>query len=263
MPPRNIIVTGIPRSGTTLVASLIDAMPDAVCLNEPAWHASDKALTAEDFTKWLVGEFAALRRKLRSGEAIPDRRAADGSAVTNYYHRNAEAGAITDTFRIVPFTRLGLSESFTLAVKHNAIYSSILPELIASKQFTIIAIVRHPLQVLHSWRSLHLPVSRGQLPAAMAYWPEVAQLVRSDIELLQKQVLIYDAFCKRYWEYRKDIHLIKYEELIADSSKLWKILESSISVSASNLIKKPALVIDKKISSVIEAVGEYYKHFYL
>lgn len=35
---RNLIVTGIPRSGTTFTAAFVDGLDDAVCLSEPDWQ---------------------------------------------------------------------------------------------------------------------------------------------------------------------------------------------------------------------------------
>ena len=40
----DIILTGIPRSGTTLAAQLIDLQVDSVCLNEPEWHRPHPSL---------------------------------------------------------------------------------------------------------------------------------------------------------------------------------------------------------------------------
>jgi hypothetical protein len=34
----DLIVTGLPRSGLTLVAALIDYLPNSVCLNAPDWQ---------------------------------------------------------------------------------------------------------------------------------------------------------------------------------------------------------------------------------
>ena len=36
---RDLIISGIPRGGTTLTTALIDSLPNAVCLNEPQWHS--------------------------------------------------------------------------------------------------------------------------------------------------------------------------------------------------------------------------------
>src|SRR5690606_21718614 len=152
---RDVIVTGIPRSGTTLAASLIDSLPDTVCLNEPGWHHARSAPTPEGFAQFIKKDFARLRRQLVEGEPVPDRRAGDGSATTNYYR--VEGGKMESSFEVLPFTRPGLSAEFTLAIKHNGPYLAVLPQLIALKAFIFIAIVRHPVEVLHSWRSLSLP----------------------------------------------------------------------------------------------------------
>ena len=40
---RNVLVTGTPRSGTTLICSLVNKLPDTVALHEPmnVWEFAD------------------------------------------------------------------------------------------------------------------------------------------------------------------------------------------------------------------------------
>lgn len=255
----DVILTGIPRSGTTLAAALIDGLPDAVCLGEPAWHTAKVAPTAEDFAKWLVGDFVQLRKKLLSREPVEDRRAAEGKALTNYYAPGKTA------FTLAPFTRPGLSPDFTLAVKHNGPYLAVLGPLTALQHFTIVAIVRHPVEVIHSWRTLNLPVSRGEMPGAAPYWPRLAKLIATKMDLLEKQVKMYDLMCQRIFELKDRIHILSYENLIASP----QLLAGAIGIDAAppaSLIEKSSRTIPAAERKTIEAAlakhGEHYKVFY-
>ena len=51
----DLILTGLPRSGTTLAAAIIDQAPDALCLSEPDRHVElmNEAADAENFVARL------------------------------------------------------------------------------------------------------------------------------------------------------------------------------------------------------------------
>lgn len=205
---RNIILTGIPRSGTTLVASLLDREPNSVCLGEPEWHRPHPSLDAKTFAKAIEEDFKDLRHKLLAGIPVKDRRGKNGEVVTNYYSSEKN-------FELVDFTRKGLTPDFTLAVKHNAPYLAVLHELIALGTFEIRAVIRHPLEVLRSWRRLDLPISRGELPNAVSYWPQMQEAVKIS-DLLLRQVAMLDAMFARIRECENKLTLIRYEELAGE-----------------------------------------------
>ena len=270
--PRNIIITGIPRSGTTLTAALIDSLPNTVCLNEPAWQTAKKHSSPQAFARWLAEDFVEVRQKLLRGDPIPDSRSHEGLAVTNYYrpgnkinHGN-KTHPMENTYRIVPFTRPGLTRDFTLAIKHNSPYLAVLKPLIDLECFTIIVIIRHPVEVIHSWRSLTLPVSEGKLPNAEPYWPQMAQLARTPMDLLEKQIRIYDLICKRIYHLCKDVHILTYEDLIQSPHRLCEHIGVTGNM-ATNLIerKKNIHVPEAERELIVQALkkyGEYFVHFY-
>jgi hypothetical protein len=82
----DLIITGVPRSGTTLAAAIIDQAPDSLCLSEPDSHVEmmKEAASAEDFVAGLCREFDAVRRTILAGGSVLDRRQADGAPVTNH-----------------------------------------------------------------------------------------------------------------------------------------------------------------------------------
>lgn len=202
---RNVIITGVPRAGTTLAASKLDAEPDSVCLNEPEWHRPNPALSAGGFAQAIMQDFFYLREKMLAGEPVMDRRLENGSAPTNYY--DTEMKVVN-----YPLVRKGLSADFTLGIKHNGPYLSVLPELAALRDFEIYAVIRHPLPVLRSWRRLHLPVSEGRMPNAVLYWPEMKALTETRIDLLEKQVHMLDAMFARIDQQAKHLTILRYED---------------------------------------------------
>lgn len=212
---KNILITGIPRAGTTLAASLLDAQSNSVCLNEPAWHHPHPKLDAAGFARAIKADVTELRTRLLSGVPVLDRRAADGSALTNYYGTGTKKN-----FVMHPLVRKNLTPDFTLGIKHNGPYLAVLPELIALGSFEIRAVIRHPLPVLRSWRRLSLPISQGQMPNAIAYWPEMKSLTEATMDLLEKQVRMLDLMVARIRQYEQHLTLVRYEDITHDDGQL-------------------------------------------
>jgi hypothetical protein len=268
--PRNVLLTGIPRSGTTLAGALIDSLPDTVCISEPPWHwhraTGGKLDIGPDpdgsvFARWLVGDFVAMRAKLLRGETVQDRRAADAAPLTNYHDAGAGSAAATATRH---FSRSGLSPDFTLAVKHNGPYLTALQQLLDLEWFTVVAIVREPVAVIHSWRSLKLPVSRGRMHDAARCWPELEQAT-SHGSVLQRQVRIYDLICQRLHLLRERIHIIRYEAMVEQPALLSSAIGAAVDCAPA-LISAPSRSVPPEehalISAALQEHGSHYRLFY-
>ena len=221
---RDLIVTGIPRSGTTLTAALIDGLDDTVCLSEPAWQDAwpREAATADDYVQRLVDDFARVRRDLLAGGKVVDRRRADGAPVSDYFGQSDSGAKVT--YELVDFSRSGLSENFLLGMKQNAHYSCVLPQLVRRPAFAVIAVVRHPLDVIRSWQRVDIPIREGRLPAAEKLWPEIAEISRATDDILLRQVLVYERFCERFLELRGTLTLLRYEDIVSDPAMIARAL---------------------------------------
>src|SRR4051812_38605685 len=81
----DVIVTGLPRSGATLTAALIDCLPNAVCFNSAYWQAAiaQEPLDIPPFCKWPGGDYAWTRPHPKTEHPIRDYRAADGAPLTD------------------------------------------------------------------------------------------------------------------------------------------------------------------------------------
>jgi hypothetical protein len=213
---RDIIITGVPRSGTTLAAAILDQAPDCFCLSEPEEHVAlmQRSRSGNDFVDRLEEAFSSTRAVLFAGGAVTDRREPTGRPVTNYYAAKTHARRRQPAFTVRPVSRPGLSSEFRLGIKHNALYTAVLPEIARRKRFKIIVIVRNPTDVIASWESLDLPVSRGELPAADRYWPEMHQLTKSNTPLLEKQMLMYELMCRRFLDLRERVAIVRYEDMV-------------------------------------------------
>jgi hypothetical protein len=172
-----------------------------------------------EYAQRLRQDFARVRGVLLAGGAVPDRRRPDGSAVTNYFPRSGSGGR-TQAFAVLPLRRTGLSPDFLLGMKQNAHYTCVLEELVGHADFEVVAIIRHPLATIRSWRSANLPISDGRLPAAERFWPELARLADDSQDVLLRQVHIYRMFCERYCALGERVRLLRYEDIVRDPSIL-------------------------------------------
>ncbi|MDB6148409.1 MAG: hypothetical protein JWO45_2073 [Spartobacteria bacterium] len=212
---RNVLITGTPRSGTTLLCSLLNKLPDTVALHEPmnVWdfpNCPDAQAIAD-----VIGSFCAETRKslLEKGIAvskhvgglIPDNVAADQVNRSGTRLRHTEHGPV----RI----EKPLSNDFALAIKHPVAFSALLETL--SKRFECFAIVRNPLSMLASWNSLAwLNVRNGHAPIGEKLDPQLRQDLAAEADVFERQIHILEWFYRRFREFLPDTAIIKYENLI-------------------------------------------------
>ena len=212
---KDVIVTGIPRGGTTLSAALLDNLDNAICLSEPSWQSRwfKRITDVNKVTELVVNDYKKIRSDIIENKPIKDFRNENGTPITNYFNKNKNGNR--ENVRIQREVTFQVEDTnFLLGMKHNAHYTSILPQLIETDFFSIIAIVRHPVPTIMSWKSLNIPISNGRLPHGEPFWKELRDITRSKDKSLVPLVAIYDLFCQRYLSLSKDIHLLKYEEII-------------------------------------------------
>jgi hypothetical protein len=261
---KNVIVTGIPRGGTTLTAALLDNLTDFVCLSEPGWQAKwfFENKKADQLVRLIAKDFQSVRKKIIHSTPIIDKRNNDGSPVTNYFSTQRKGKRKDQKARLKRSIIFPIENpDFTLGMKHNAHYTGILPKLVKSDQFSIIAVIRHPVPTILSWMSLNLPISRGKLPAGEGVWAELKAITDSKEKLINKQARIYDLFCQRYLEFNNDIHLYKYEEIVEDPSLFEKLTGKTYEKKLELTNQNRSKIYDfRKEEKIIEAITRYAPH---
>jgi len=137
---RNFILTGIPRSGTSMVAKILNSLDNVVCLNEV--EDVNRGVNFYD-VPMLPGMFSAIRQMLWAGDAIPNRYDGAGGVTSNtmkegeqLHWRNVE-GVI--------------EKDVVIGSKINAPYLGRLNELFFNR-FRIYVITRHPVYVIGSYQ---------------------------------------------------------------------------------------------------------------
>lgn len=209
----DIVLTGIPRGGTTLACHLLGEAVDTLALFEPMpvlelSVAHDVALTQ------VVRFFGQVRHRALTEGRVPSKHR-DGRVPDNPFGERDDAAGVRPWLADLGDIEVGkpLSSSFRLVIKHNSAFVAMLPAL--ATRFPVIGVVRNPLAVLASWRSVDLSVSRGCLPAGEHLDPALAAALAAQPDLLRRQVLLLDWFFERLLRWVAPARLVRYEDTIA------------------------------------------------
>jgi hypothetical protein len=94
-------------------------------------------------------------------------------------------------------------------VKQNALFTVLMPEL--SARFSMICIVRNPVDVLLSWLTVDLPVNRGHIPAGERFDLRLRDSLGGE-DCLSRQLIIYQWFITRFLS--SGLPCIRYEDIV-------------------------------------------------
>lgn len=212
MPARELILTGVPRGGTTLCCHLLNQASDTVALFEPI-PVDALPVGASAAIAYLRDYFARTRARLLTDGTADSFRDADGRIPDNPARDRPGAPRGWQVEHGTVRFDQPLAPDFLLAIKHNASFAALLPAL--AEAFPVLAVVRHPLAVLASWNSLALPVSDGRAPAAERQDPALAAALAAAGDRPARQLVLLDWFFRRYRDALPDTRVLRYEDLVA------------------------------------------------
>jgi|TARA_R110000737_G_scaffold306646_2_gene314370 hypothetical protein len=229
--PNNKILTGIPRSGTTLACRLLSQMPDVIALNEPL--EPSQFPNRKDSLTNIRHNFDTFRKRLhKNGNAIARNKA--GQLIDNAYDSSGEKRKMILQRSEVHFDKK-LSPDFDLIFKHNAGFSLLLPEILDI--FPCYAMIRNPIAVLGSWRSVNVPVSRGRVAKSKKLLPTFFSGIEDKENLLEKQLFILSWYFEQYTAL-PNTHIVRYEEMIRSNGQVLQNLTSGNQVLNEELKSK-------------------------
>ena len=214
----NLLVTGIPRAGTTLLVHLLNQAENVLALHEPiAPEMFQKCVDSAQAVDIVTRAVDDLRRSALDHGVVVTKQAA-GQVPANPVAPSVE-GALRQeqvTLAEIPVGR-PLSADFRLIVKHNALFTALLSQL---THFEIFAVVRNPLAVLLSWDSVNLPVNQGRIPMGERFDTALHQHLNATEDNLDRQLILLKWFFDHYRALPAE-RVIRYEEVVAsDGSNL-------------------------------------------
>lgn len=220
MDNNNYIITGPPRSGTTLTCHLLNDQNNTVALHEPmsmlmfknqeiGLHNID--LFFESMRYSIINHKIALSKISESN--IPDNPYAD------VFTNNKRESIVKKRFFYISKP---ISETFNLFIKHNVHFTFMLKK-IASKYKTIV-IIRNPLSTINSWNTINAPVAEGNAKVLKYINPNLYQNINNIKNLFEKQARLLDEMFLIY-NAIPGLNIIKYEDIIESNGTIFtKIL---------------------------------------
>lgn len=207
-----VLLTGMPRSGTTLACALLNEHRNTVALVEPmlvAPHGDRSRALAE------IDAFVAEARDslLRDGTAFSKHR--DGAIPDNSVDadgmKEGQLRPVAVARGVVQF-RKSLTRDFRLVVKHPALFTALARDL--ARRYPLHAIIRDPLSVLASWQTVDMHIHRGEMPMAEAFAPRLAASLAAARTTLERQVTIMEWLLRTYLALPRS-QVIRHEDLLA------------------------------------------------
>lgn len=212
--PPPVLITGLPRSGTTLTVKLLNDLPDCVAMAEPL-PVGRMSRDPETFADEVAAFAAETRaRALREGQVRS--KAVAGRIAGNFVTR-ADAGTggkrrSEARLRDVAVDK-PLSPGFRLCIKHPAAFTALADVL--ARRFPFYACLRAPLGVLAAWQTVDMAVSRGRLPMAERYDPALAARLDALPDALDRQVAILQ-YCLETYARLPAERVLRFEDLQRD-----------------------------------------------
>lgn len=230
--PRDILLTGPPRSGTTLACHLLNKLPETVALHEPMRPGRFVGRAPARRIEAIEAFFAAERARIL-GEGKATSRAVNGRVPTDHRGEARPDGtrAILVTGHEIVVDNVSGS-GFALIVKHPLLLTALLPEL--APAFKCFAMIRNPLAVLLSWRNSGMGFADGRAGAAERLDPELARLLADAPEALERQFRLLDYCFARYADLPPG-RVIRYEEIIESGARALAAIEPKAAALAEPL----------------------------
>jgi len=188
----NYIVTGIPRSGTSLFSVILNGFENVVCLNEVLYNTHD-----------LKAAYTSVREQIYRTKTYPNKFNANGELTTDTM-RSTTGNNIQWRPLNKPVTK-----DFILGSKVNVPYLVFLGQFI-SMGFKIIAVVRHPLYTILSWMNT-LGTNEYNIPHDERF----RNIRFSDIDDKELcNIEVWKVYANLILQHEHNIHIFKYEDLI-------------------------------------------------
>jgi hypothetical protein len=215
--PGNLLITGVPRSGTSYLCRCLDQLDDLAVVNEPAILFEGLRYGPEP---WMVPVLHAdLRAAIDAGEPVENKLDARG--------RLTEDTAVEE--RRAAYRPQLKHADWILATKNTLAYLARLEGLLrVMPEARIVLCIRHPADALASWKGTFAHLASGdpsQLPVgglADPFLPAHLRRGLQDVAALARPAWRRAAWWRLLaeeiarWREHPRVALVRYEDLVAD-----------------------------------------------
>lgn len=219
----NVVITGIPRSGTSYCCTLLHNLENCVAINEPDEEIFSHLIqTSPPFG--LAEYYANLRADILAGRPV-----------VNKIHEGKLIEDTADINQDELYTPAVSTPNFLLATKNTLMYLARLPQIAhVMPEASIVACVRNPFDTIASWKGSfgHLAGAavenfrvgylgdHGLSEAAQDRLAEIAGTAEPEL----KRALLWRHLAELILENRSLLHVVRYEDIVADPERQLKIL---------------------------------------
>ncbi|MFC4700059.1 sulfotransferase domain-containing protein [Glaciecola siphonariae] len=206
------LITGIPRSGTTLCCHILNQQQDYVALHEP-FRPDNFEPNKENILAQVKQRATEVQNAIIAGLPFEHghKRGLDIDNPIGMEQKDGKRQSVAQRGEIT--LSLYKGREFCLVIKQNAFFTAYLQELTA--HFDVLSIVRNPIDVLLSWWTVNLPVSRGQLPAGQQHNAALKLALSQQSSTLERQICIYQWFIHQFVQAKTRI--VKYEDIVSSN----------------------------------------------
>lgn len=248
----NFIITGPPRSGTTLTCNILNDQNNTVALHEPMSMLmfKNKAIGLHNIDLFFESmRYSIIHHKIAlskiSESNIPD------NPYANVFTNNKRESIVKKRFFYITKP---ISETFNLFIKHNVHFTFLLKEITC--KYKTIVIIRNPLSTINSWNTINAPVAEGNAKVLKYINPDLYRKINSINNLFERQARLLDEMFTIYNSI-PDLNIIKYEDIIESNGAIFtKILNIDIQSNRILSSKNDNVLYDKSNNNqIIEALN--------
>jgi hypothetical protein len=261
-----ILITGLPRSGTTLVVKLLNEIPNVVALNEPMPVNELVGLNEGELFQW-IDQYTERARTLLIAEGRAETKHIKGLFVDNSCGPllNEISLRLSQVSHGLVDVNKTISNQFILAIKHPGAFTALSHHLV--QRYKCFAMMRNPLAILLSWQSVNMPVNYGRIPIAEAIDRDLHANLNKITDNLDRQIYILNWFFERFHKYFLKENIIKYERLISIGGSYLEMITPGADAISSPLASKNANQLYKKEFSSVASerllnTGGAFTQFY-
>lgn len=263
----NVLITGPPRSGTTLTCELLMSLPDTVALDEPMDRAylttkpvegghgllarlratsarrapkptntRNDAPVSPETVSLRVGQFISDTRRSALSRGVVHTKSVNGRVTGRKISDERDASGLRRRLVSVGEVDVGkpLSDDFMLAIKQCGGFTAVLEALVA--RFSVFTLVRNPLSVLLSWQSVPMPVRDGHVPLAERLDNGLARELAKIEDATDRQFYLLTWFFGKYSRLLPPEQIVRYEDVVATGGKALQGITSRASQLDGSLV---------------------------
>jgi hypothetical protein len=211
---RDIILTGLPRSGTTLTCHLLNQLPDTLALHEPMNVDFPREATHEEVCDEVGRFFRDTRSRALSSRTVQTKHI-EGRLPVNPISDHYAAEGLRPALATRGEVRIDkdLGADFLLVIKHPAAFTALLETLLG--RYPCYAVMRNPLSVLVSWNTIAVPVQQGHAPAAERLDAELTRALAGIEDRIGRQLHLLSWFYEKYDRLLPRESILRYEDTVA------------------------------------------------